>query len=170
MLIRLSRATILGCVLAVSSVALIVGCGGAGKKTGAGTPSSSSSVAAMGARPSETKAAIRLSWEAFFDGSTSAAKRVSLLENGDQFAKTIAAVSASPLAKQAKASVTSVRIDGPARATVTFSLLLGATPVIQGVKGSAVLVNGTWKVSRASFCQLAALQGAVPKACSSAGK
>ena len=160
MLDRLSRMTILGCVLAVSSVALVAGCGGGGyKKAGAAGPS-----------PAETKAAIKKNWEAFFDGSTSAAKRISLLENGEQFAKTITAVSASPLAKRAKAQVTSVSLDGPTTATVTFSLLLGATPVLKGVKGSAVLVNGTWKVGVASFCQLAALQGAAPKACSSVGK
>lgn len=160
MLDRLSRTTILGCVLAVSSVVLAAGCGsGGGKKAGAVAP-----------RPAETKAAIRQSWEAFFDGSTPAAKRVSLLENGEQFAKTIAAIDSSPLAKQASAMVTSVTIDGPTTATVTFSLLLSGTPVLRGIKGAAVFVDGTWKVGIASFCTLAALQGAAPKACPPAGK
>jgi hypothetical protein len=124
----------------------------------------------MGARPSETKAAIRRNWEAFFNGSTSSAARVSLLQNGAQFAKTIAAIDNSPLAKQAKAQVTSVTIDGPTTATVTFTVLLGTTPVLQGVKGSAVLVDGAWKVGVASFCQLATLEGASLKACPPAGK
>ena len=150
MLLRLSRSTLYGFVVAVLAVVLASGCGGGGT--------------------AETRAAIQQSWEAFFDGSTSSAKRISLLEHGEQFAKTIDAVSGSPLAKQAKAQVTSVKIDGPTTATVTFSLLLGSTPVLKGVKGSAVLVDGTWKVGAASFCQLAALQGSVPKACPPAGK
>jgi hypothetical protein len=153
MLIRLSRATILGCVLAISSVALVAGCGGGGGKSSA-----------------ENAAAIRQSWEEFFDGSTSSARRISLLENGERFAKTIEAVGGSPLAKQVKAKVTSVKIDGPKTATVTFSLLLGKTTVLKGVKGSAVLVDGAWKVQAKSFCQLALLQGAVPDACPPAGK
>lgn len=171
MLDRLSCKTILGSVLTVAAAALLAGCGsGGGKNSGAGTPSSSSSVVAMGARPSVTKAAIRQSWETFFDGSTPSAKRVALLEEGEQFAATIGAISSSPLAKQAQAQVSSVTIDGPEAATVTFSLLLGGTPVLNGVEGSAVLVDGTWKVSVASFCGLAALQGPVPKACPAAGK
>ena len=167
----MSRKTLCGFAVAVSAVVIAAGCGGGGgHSSGSSTPSSSSSIAAMGPRPSETRAAIRQNWQAFFDGSTSSAKRVSLLQNGEQFSKTIAAVDSSPLSKQAKAQVTSVRIDGPTTATVTFTVLLGTTPVLQGVKGSAVFVDGTWKVGVASFCQLAALEGAVPKACPSAGK
>jgi hypothetical protein len=157
MLIRLSRTTILGLVLAVSAAVLVAGCGGSGKN-------------ADGARidPAAAEAAIRASWETFFDGASTAQTRISLLEDGDEFAKEITTVSASPLAKQAKASVTSVDLDEPTSATVTFSLLLGETPVLEGIEGTAVLVDGTWKVGKASFCQLAALQGAAPGSCPAA--
>ena len=172
MLVGLTRTTLCGFALAVFGVAVLAtGCGGGKKSTsGATSPASSSSVQAMGPRPSQTKAAIRQAWEAFFDGSTSSAKRISLLQNGQHFAKTIAAIDASPLAKQAKAQVTSVKIDSPTTATVTFTVILGATPVLQGVKGSAVFVDGAWKVGVASFCQLATLEGVSLKACPSAGK
>ncbi len=124
----------------------------------------------MGPRPEVTKAAIRKNWATFFDGATSAATRVSLAENGEELADTIRAVTDSPIAKQASANVTSVTIDGPTTATVTFTLLLDGSPVLEGVEGTAVLEDGTWKVSIASLCQLAALQGAVPKACPPAAK
>jgi hypothetical protein len=171
MLVRLSRTTLCGIVLAVSSVVLVAGCGGGGKKAATTTPSSStSSVTAMGPRPSVTKAAIRQAWETFFDGSTTTAKRISLLQNGGQFAKTIAEVDASPLAKGVKSTVTSVTLDGPTTATVTFTVLLSGTPVLQGVKGTAVLVDGAWKVGVASFCQFAALEATAPKGCPAAAK
>jgi hypothetical protein len=167
----LSRTTLFGFAAVAAAVVLVTGCGGGGKKSSATTtPSPSSSVAAMGARPSQTRAEIRQNWEAFFDGSSSTAKRVSLLQNGEQFTKTISTIGGSALAKQATAKVTNVKIDGPSKATVTFTLLLSGTPVLQGLKGSAVLVDSTWKVGIASLCQLASLEGVAPKACSSAAK
>jgi hypothetical protein len=124
----------------------------------------------MGARPSVTKAAIEQVWQTFFDGSTPPATRGSLLEHGDQFTHELAAVASSPVSKGASAQVTSVSLDAAESATVTFSLELNGSPVLKGVKGTAVLVNGAWKVSAASFCQLASLLGAVPKACPATGK
>jgi hypothetical protein len=167
----LSRPTLIALVVAASTVLAAAGCGGGSHTTTTTTTAnSSSSVAAMGPRPTVTKALIRQAWETFFDGSTSTAKRISLLQNGEQFSKEITAVDSSPLSKEAKAQVTSVRIDGPKTATVTFTVILGTTPVLAGVKGSAVLENGTWKVGKASFCQLAALESSAPKACLVTGK
>jgi hypothetical protein len=53
----------------------------------------------MGARPAETKAAVKQSWETFFDGSTPGAQRQSLLQNGAQFLSVLSAVNGSSLAK-----------------------------------------------------------------------
>ena len=124
----------------------------------------------MGARPSETKAAIQQVWQTFFDGSTPSPMRISLLEHGDQFAHELATVASSPVSKGASAQVTSVSLDAAESATVTFSLKLNGSPVLTGVKGTAVLVNGSWKVSAASFCELASILGAAPKACPAPGK
>jgi hypothetical protein len=124
----------------------------------------------MGPRPAVTKAMIWQRWETFFAGTTPAAKRIELAENGDRYASTIREISALPLAKQAAANVTAVELDGPMHATVTFTLLLNGSPVVEGVKGSAVLVDGVWQVSIASLCELAALQGTVPKACPTPAK
>jgi hypothetical protein len=143
--------------VALASVALLGGCGGGSKpSTATGTTNT----------PSSTKAEIRKNWLAFFDGSTPTARRISLLQNGPAFASVLKAVADSPLAKQLKATVQHVRLDGPAKATVTYTLLLANQPVLPNARGTAVLVDGTWKVGTGSFCALLKLQGATPKACS----
>jgi len=132
--------------LAVAALALLAGCGGGGGK-------SSSSAAA--------KAQIRQN----FDGSTPTDKRISLLQNGQSFAKLLQAVGASPLAAQVKAKVGDVALQGADKATVTYTVMLGGQAVLKNAKGTAVRENGTWKVGTSSFCQLVRLQGAAPAAC-----
>jgi hypothetical protein len=171
MLSRLTRTAFCGVAVAASLVLVAAGCGGGKKSSSTSTTTSStSSVGAMGPRPSATRATITQNWETFFDGSTPTAQRVALLQNGDQFTSTIASIGSSSLAKSATAKVTSVRLTGPDKATVTFTILLGGTPVVAGLKGQAVLVDGTWKVGIASLCQLASLEGLKPQGCASAGK
>ena len=136
--------------MAVAALALLAGCGGGGGK-------SSSSAAA--------KAQIRQNWEAFFDGSTPTDKRISLLQNGQSFAKLLQTVGASPLAAQVKAKVGDVALQGADKATVTYTVMLGGQAVLKNAKGTAVRENGTWKVGTSSFCQLVRLQGAAPAAC-----
>ena len=143
-------------------MALLAGCGGGGGKQSTSTtiPAGASSV----------KGQIEQNWRAFFDGSTPAAKRISLLESGGSFASLLRAIGGSSLAKEVKATVSAVRVDGPNKATVTYSVLLAGQPVLQNSRGTAVLVNGTWKVGTASFCSLLKLEGVVPAACGSGGK
>jgi hypothetical protein len=169
MLGRLSGKTIQAVAIAASLAVLLAGCGG-GKKHAATGTSPSSSVAAMGATPAETKAQIRRNWETFFDGSKSVSKRILLLQNGDQFSALVKTVNGSALAKQVKATVSRVTLEGPSKAIVTYTILLAGTPVLKNAKGTAVLVDGTWKVGVASFCKLVALQGSTPAACSAAAK
>jgi hypothetical protein len=172
MLSRLTRTAFCGVAVAALLVLVAAGCGGGKKSTSTttSTTSSTSSVGAMGPRPAETRATIRQNWGTFFDGSTPTAQRVALLQNGDQFTSTIASIGGSSLARSASAQVTSVRLTGPDTATVTFTILLGGTPVVAGLKGQAVLVDGTWKVGIASLCQLASLEGLKPQGCQSAAK
>jgi hypothetical protein len=74
----------------------------------------------------------------------------------------------SPTAKNASARVTRVRLTGPDTAAVTYDLLLNGRPVLNHRTGTAVRVNGTWKVSDRAFCQLVALSGSRPQACPAA--
>jgi hypothetical protein len=45
---------------------------------------------------------------------------------------------------------------------VTFDILLNGTPVLTKQTGTAVLENGTWKVSASEFCGLLSLEGYKP--------
>ncbi len=114
---------------------------------------------------------ITANWEAFFSGKTSAAKKITLLQNGQAYTAIIHAQSGSSLASSASAKVTKLTVTSPTQATVTYNVLLGTTPALTGQSGVAVYQNGTWKVGDASFCGLLALEngGKPPSVCSSAG-
>src|SRR5258706_6212493 len=85
MLIGLSRATILGCVLAVSVAALLGGCGSGGGGN------------------ADTQAAIKKNWETFFNGSTPLNTRGLLVSDNGPFPSAGAAVCNAPLAQTATA-------------------------------------------------------------------
>jgi hypothetical protein len=116
-------------------------------------------------------AQIKANWEAFFGGATPAAQKISLLQNGQEFASIINAQAASDLAKSASAKVTAVKMTSPTQATVTYDILIGSKPALSNQTGTAVYQPGTWKVGDDSFCQLLALEngGKAPPVCSSAG-
>ena len=142
--------------------------------TASAAPSASATSAAPSASAtggsSAAVAEIKTNWEAFFSPKTLAAKRISLLQNGQAFASVIKAQSGSSLASSASASVSSVTVISPAQAKVTYSVLLGGTPALKNQPGVAVLQNGTWKVGDQSFCALLTLEnsGKAPSVCSSA--
>ncbi len=104
----------------------------------------------------------------FFDGSTPAARKVALLQNGQRFAPIIQAEANSPLAKQTKVVVSKVTLEGTTRAKVLYTITLAGQPALSNQTGTGVLEGGTWHVSDQSFCALVSLQGATPPACRSA--
>jgi hypothetical protein len=65
---------------------------------------------------------IAANWMAFFDPKTPVAKRISLLQDGQQFAAVIRSQPSSGLAAQASAKVTSVTLVSATRAKVVSSL------------------------------------------------
>ncbi len=129
------------------------------------TPSSSAASSTSSGPESAAAAQITAAWTEFFDGATPAARKAQLLENGQVFAPVIAGLAASPLAKSAKATVSNVEVTSPDKATVTYSVSIGGQPALTNQTGTAVLVDGQWKVGDASFCQLLSLQGAAPALC-----
>jgi len=110
---------------------------------------------------------IEVNWTTFFNGTTPAARRIALLQNGPAFASVITAQSKTALAKSVSVTVTKVTVTTPTSATVRYTLRLSGTPLFTGQIGTAVKQNGTWKVSIASFCPLLALEQLTPPACSS---
>ena len=124
---------------------------------------SSSAPAAGG----NAKAQITANWEAFFNGQTGAAKKISLLQNGDKFSAIIKAQAGSGLASSAGAKVTAVVVNSATSATVSYDITLSGATALPNQTGTAVYENGTWKVGDVSFCQLLKLEnnGTAPAAC-----
>jgi len=130
----------------------------------AGSTANASSPAASG----NATAQITTNWEAFFDGKTSAAKKISLLQNGQKFASVINAQAGSGIATSAGAKVTTVVVNSPAKATVKYNITLGGTTALANQTGTAVYQDGMWKVGDVSFCQLLKIEngGTAPSVCS----
>jgi len=126
-------------------------------------PSSSAPAAAGG----NAKAQITANWEAFFNGSTGAAKKISLLQNGDKFSVIIKAQAGSGLASTAGAKVTAVVVNSATSATVSYDITLSGATALANQTGTAVYENGIWKVGDVSFCQLLKLEnnGTAPSVC-----
>jgi hypothetical protein len=55
------------------------------------------------------------------------------------------------------ATVSSVTITSPSKATVHYEVLLLGTPLLKNQVGTAVYLDGVWKVGITSFCGLASL-------------
>ena len=130
----------------------------------ASSPAPSSPSAAGG----NAKAQITANWEAFFNGQTSAAKKIQLLQNGQKFAAVINAQAGSGLASSAGAKVTAVVLNSATSATVSYDITLSGATALANQTGTAVYENGMWKVGDVSFCQLLKLEnaGTAPSVCS----
>ena len=133
----------------------------------ASSPAAPSSSAPAAAGGGNAKAQITTNWEAFFNGQTGAAKKISLLQNGDKFAAIIRAQAGSGLASSAGAKVTAVVVNSATSATVSYDITLSGATALPNQTGTAVYEDGMWKVGDVSFCQLLKLEnnGTAPAAC-----
>ena len=102
----------------------------------------------------------------FFNGTTSAAKKETLLQNGKEFAAFLASQAKTAAARSTTVKVTKVELTSKTTARVTYTIYLGSTPAEPNAIGTALLQDKVWKVSDASFCALVSLEGTAPKACS----
>ena len=165
-----ARRAILAAALGLALASAVTACSSSSSSPSTSSAPSSSSASAS-AGDSSAAAQIKANWEAFFSGTTSAAKKISLLQNGQKFAAVIQAQAQSGLAKSASAKVTAVSVTSPAKATVTYDILLAGKPALTNQTGQAAYQDGTWKVGDVSFCALLALEngGKAPSVCSPAG-
>lgn len=160
------------------SIAAVAACSSSGS-TAAPSPSTSAPAASASATSSPASSGssaaisqITTNWESFFSGATSAAKKISVLQNGQSFASVINAQAGSAMSKSASAKVLSVLVNPTGtQAVVKYDVLFGGQPALSDQSGVAVRQNGAWKVSDSSFCALLALEnnGKAPSVCSSAG-
>jgi hypothetical protein len=106
-------------------------------------------------------AAIAANWKTVFNGKASLPSRLELLQDGPQveaFVEAQAKTSFGSAAAGSTATIYSVKITSPARATVDYEVLLLGTPLLKHQVGTAVFVSGVWKVGIASFCGLTYLE------------
>lgn len=166
-------------LLGLTLAAAITSCGSSSPSpaaSGSSAAPATSSAAPSSAAPSSAvpeptsgsaaRAAIKANWEAFFSGKTSAATKIALVQNGEQFASVINNQEGSPESRSATSTVTSVTITSPTQATVKYDVgIAGAS--LNGQTGTAVYESGVWKVADISFCQLLTLQnlGQAPAMC-----
>jgi hypothetical protein len=161
----------LACALGVTLAA----CGSSGGSSPASSAPASSPASSTAAGSSSGAAiAITANWEAFFSAKTPVTKRISLLQDGPQFATVIKSQAGTGLAAEATAKVAKVTVTSPTQATVAYSILIAGSPALPGQSGVAVLQGGTWKVGVASFCGLLTLENGgktagLPSACQTAG-
>ncbi len=143
-------------LLAIATLTVpLVSCGGSSSRHAAPTTTD---------EPTVTES-VTTAFQQFFDGNTPAAQKISLLEDGPQFADAINAQAGSPMAKSTTATVQNVASSGTDHADVTYTILLAGTPALSGQRGSAVRTDGSWKVTAATFCALLTLEGNPPAAC-----
>jgi hypothetical protein len=169
--------------LVVAGVLATAACSSSGSTPPAASPSTSltpppvassappapSPTAASASSGGGATSVIKTNWEAFFNGKTGAAQKISLLQNGQTFASVIDAQASSTLASGASAVVTAVVVESASTATVSYNVDLNGTPALSNQTGVAVYQDSEWKVGDVSFCALLKLEngGTAPSVCAS---
>jgi hypothetical protein len=147
--------------LAAAGCLMLTACGGGGGTPAGSKPAAAATTAAEPASGPAALAAIRANWGTVFNGKAPIPSRLALVQDGPQvsaFVEAQAKTSFGAAAAGSTATVSSVSITSPSHATVHYDVLLLGTPLLKNQVGTAVYLNGIWKVAIASFCGLAYLQ------------
>jgi hypothetical protein len=150
--------------LAAAGCLILAACGGGGSpsaKPASPKPTVSATTAAEPASGPAAVAAITANWKTVFNGKAPIPRRLALVQDGPQvaaFVQAQAKTSFGAAAAGSTATVSSVTITSPSQATVHYEVLLLGTPLLKNQVGTAVYLNGIWKVAIASFCGLAYLE------------
>jgi len=148
--------------LAVTGCLILAACGsGAGNQHhSAKRPSPSATASGEPSSGPAAVAAIKANWKTVFNGKVSIPSRLALVQDGSQvatFVEAEAKTSFGSAAQGSTATVSSVTITSPSQATVDYEVLLLGTPLLKKQVGTAVYLDGVWKVRILSFCGLAKL-------------
>lgn len=162
--------------LILLACALGIGLAACGSSGGSGSPGGSASATSSAKAPvvsGNTVNTIATNFATFFDAKTPVAKRISLLQNGQQFASIIQQQAGKGLAAETTARVDGVQQETSTTAKVVYDLLLAGVPALKAQSGAVVLQNGTWKVGTVTFCALLAMENGnstkgLPAACQAA--
>jgi hypothetical protein len=158
-----SRTRVPAVVAALLALPVLAACGGGSDKPAAvATTPAASSPAAAETAPADVTAAtaeITSNWREFFDYTTPASRSAALLQDGTSMSAALALATKEQQQTHFKqgAKVTGVEFTSATTAQVTYQLLNGKQVVLPSASGQAVLQDGTWKVSKATFCTLVML-------------
>jgi glucose/arabinose dehydrogenase len=150
--------------LAAAGCLLLAACGGGSASHSSSTTPATPKPATTAAEPASgpaAVAAIRANWDTVFNGKASIPSRLALVQDGPQvaaFVQAQAKTSFGEAAAGSSATISAVTITSPSQATVHYEVLLLGTPLLKNQVGTAVYVNGVWKVAIASFCGLTYLE------------
>jgi hypothetical protein len=154
--------------LAATACLILAACGGGGgsshppsTKSASPRPTASATTAAEPTSGPAAVAVVRANWQTVFNGQASIPRRLALVQDGPQvaaFVEAQAKTSFGEAAAGSTATISSVTITSPSRATVDYEVLLLGTPLLKNQVGTAVYLNGIWKVAIASFCGLTYLE------------
>ena len=105
--------------------------------------------------PAQAKAKITTAWQNFFDPSIPTAQKKDIIQDYTGLKSILDAQANNPQAKNIKAKVDDVTLQGKA-ATVRYDLLSTAdnSTLLPNASGQAVKEGDNWKVSEQTFCQL----------------
>ncbi|WP_262386893.1 hypothetical protein [Streptomyces sp. TRM49041] len=123
------------------------------------TGTTSSPATDQPADPAAARQEIERNWETFFEPETATDERVRVLEDGEEMRSVLTAYSGDPTAAQTSAQVQNITFTSATQAEVTYHLMTGGATALPDVQGTAVLQDGTWKVSRNTLCALVKLSG-----------
>ena len=150
-------------VLAATGCLILAACGGSSPaaKPTSSKPAVSATAAAEPVSGPAAVAAITANWKTVFNGKAPIPRRLALVQNGSQvaaFVQAQAKTSFGQAATGSTATVSAVTITSPSQATVHYQVLLLGTPLLKNQVGTAIYLDGTWKVAIASFCGLTYLE------------
>lgn len=117
------------------------------------------------AQQASAKAQIDTNWKTFFGPTASLQTRESLLQNGSEFGQIITSEFTALGQESFSSTINSTTLTSTTAANVVYTGILGGQVVLKNEAGSAIKVNGTWKVSDATLCELLALDGSKPSVC-----
>ncbi|MER3453345.1 MAG: hypothetical protein C4344_06885, partial [Acidimicrobiia bacterium] len=104
----------------------------------------------------------------FGGGVTDVERKLSHLEDGERlrsfFVQRYEAV--RDLAARVRVRIDDVALTDPDHASVTYTLLLDGTPVLDHISGGAVRIGGRWLVTRRTFCDVSTQgESEIPEVC-----
>ena len=140
--------------LTLAALLAVAGCS-SGSGGSANTPTTNPTNNSA-AQQTQATAAITTTWTTFFHSGTKPAVAKALLQNGSQLGKAIKVAAQVQKSSKIKedAKVSKVTFSSPTSAIVTYSLLSHGSTLLPNATGQAVLQDGHWKVSQATFCTL----------------